>query len=157
PTRRSSDLYASLDVNVYLIGNENESLLIDTGFDQEQSKLAIDTALSENNIATPSAIILTHAHPDHAPGVRQLTSYMPTIYCHRDEREEMKHLISPVNDLHPLRNKDVINISNTQLIVIHSPGHTKGHMSVYIPEEKVLLAGDNIIAEGTTWVGTPDG
>lgn len=33
------------------------------------------------------------------------------------------------------------------LIVIHTPGHTKGHISLFYPKTKILIAGDSLVIE----------
>lgn len=35
-------------------------------------------------------------------------------------------------------------VGGTTFELLHLPGHTKGHTGVYLPEEKVLFAGDNV-------------
>lgn len=43
-----------------------------------------------------------------------------------------------------LKNKDSID---GKVVVIHTPGHTKGHISFYIPEERTLIANDALVIE----------
>lgn len=50
-----------------------------------------------------------------------------------------------------------ITIAGVELQVIHGPGHTEGQLNLYIPSMKILIAGDNVVAEGTTWIGPPEG
>ncbi|RIH66668.1 MBL fold metallo-hydrolase [Mariniphaga sediminis] len=33
------------------------------------------------------------------------------------------------------------------IIVIHTPGHTKGHISLFYPKTKILIAGDSLVIE----------
>lgn len=39
------------------------------------------------------------------------------------------------------------------LRVIHTPGHTPGHVSLYLPGERLLIAGDALIVEGEKVMG----
>lgn len=39
------------------------------------------------------------------------------------------------------------DIFENELIIIHTPGHTKGHISLYYPKDKILIAGDAILVE----------
>jgi glyoxylase-like metal-dependent hydrolase (beta-lactamase superfamily II) len=39
------------------------------------------------------------------------------------------------------------------LIVIHSPGHSPGHLCFYLPSEKAMFAGDLVLSVTTTHVG----
>jgi glyoxylase-like metal-dependent hydrolase (beta-lactamase superfamily II) len=38
-------------------------------------------------------------------------------------------------------------IFEEELIVIHTPGHTKGHVSLFLPKEKTVIAGDALVIE----------
>lgn len=40
--------------------------------------------------------------------------------------------------------------------LFHTPGHTKGQIAVYVPEEKIIFAGDTIFSECQTWFHTSD-
>lgn len=143
--------------NGYLIGNENESILVDAGYDQPETRTELDEALKRNGIAIPHAIILTHSHPDHAPGVRQLMDWNPVIYCHQNEKQATLSAISPVDKVSFLNDGDVMHVGGEEIQVIHAPGHTAGQLNLYIPSMEILVAGDNIVAEGTSWIGPPDG
>lgn len=143
--------------NSYIIGTEKESILVDTGYDQEETKKELEKVILLTGIARPKSIVLTHAHPDHAPGVNQLLDWNATIYCHPYELEDIKKSISPMNNISTVEDGYSFEIENEIITTIHAPGHTKGHLSLYIPSRNTLIAGDNIVAEGTTWIGPPDG
>ena len=59
-----------------------------------------------------------------------------------------------------LSDNDEIHTGNRTLKVLHTPGHTSGHISLYEPEEEILICGDlfhkhdigwlNIFREGVT-------
>jgi glyoxylase-like metal-dependent hydrolase (beta-lactamase superfamily II) len=48
-------------------------------------------------------------------------------------------------------NPDVVLKDNdtfeNEIIVVHTPGHTKGHISLFYPKEKTLIAGDSLVIE----------
>lgn len=61
-----------------------------------------------------------------------------------------------LNFIEKLNNVEKVNVDKTfednevfenDLIIIHTPGHTKGHISVYYPKEKTLIAGDALVVE----------
>lgn len=150
-------LYPHTTTNCYLIGNEKESLLVDAGYDRKETRDKIKKAINENNLAQPRAVVLTHSHRDHAPGVRQFRDWAPTVYCHKDEKQDILKAISPITSISCLQDGATLRIADVDLTIIHGPGHTAGHLNVFIPSEQVLLAGDNIVANGTTWIGPPEG
>jgi endoribonuclease LACTB2 len=143
--------------NCYLIGNDQESILVDAGYDLLETRNLLDKAIDENGLAIPKKIIITHSHPDHAPGVRQLFDWTPIVYCHLEEKQGTLDAISPWSNMEFLNDGDLIKVAGEEIMIIHGPGHTPGHLSLYIPSLQILIAGDNIVAEGTTWIGPPDG
>ena len=50
---------------------------------------------------------------------------------------------------------DTLTIGGLTLRIVHSPGHTAGHISPFLEEGKVLFAGDNVLGMGTTVVPPP--
>lgn len=153
----SPTLWPHQTTNCYLIGNEKESILIDAGYNQIETKTELEKFLLLTGLAQPKAIILTHHHPDHAPGMKQLIHWDPSIYCHSLEFEEIKSIISPKNNITTLSDQETLAVDHKTIIILHTPGHTKGHISIYVPSHKTLIAGDNLVAEGTSWIGPPDG
>lgn len=143
--------------NCYLIGNSQESILVDAGYDQKETRIKLEEIIEETGLAVPKSIIITHSHPDHAPGVRQLIHWSPVVYCHEHERQSTLAAISPWEQLSLLNDNDVMTVADVEIMIIHGPGHTAGQLNLYIPTEEILLAGDNIVAEGTSWIGPPDG
>jgi glyoxylase-like metal-dependent hydrolase (beta-lactamase superfamily II) len=43
-----------------------------------------------------------------------------------------------------LRDMDVLEVGDLKLIIIHSPGHTSGSISIYVPKLRALFTGDNL-------------
>ncbi len=54
------------------------------------------------------------------------------------------------------RKRLTLRVGNTILEVIHTPGHTKGQTSIYLPQEKVIFVGDNVFCECQTWLQACD-
>jgi glyoxylase-like metal-dependent hydrolase (beta-lactamase superfamily II) len=52
---------------------------------------------------------------------------------------------------------DVLNVAGLALNVIHTPGHSPGHVCFYLREEKALFTGDHVVGAGTTAIGPPKG
>ena len=50
---------------------------------------------------------------------------------------------------------DMLSIGGLTLRMVHSPGHTAGHLSPFLEQGKVLFAGDNVLGMGTTVVPPP--
>lgn len=59
-----------------------------------------------------------------------------------------------------VKDGQIIDLGNYQLKCIETPGHTPGHMCLYIEREKILFSGDHIIFDITpniiSWHGVED-
>ncbi|MBD3107763.1 MBL fold metallo-hydrolase [Bacillus sp. AGMB 02131] len=153
----SPTLWPHDTTNCYLIGNSRQSILVDAGYNQPETKESIEAARKMHRLAVPEKILLTHYHPDHAPGLLQLTDWKADIYCHLEERTNIEKLIPSISSLLTLKDHDMLSIDSTEIEVIHAPGHTAGQLNFYLSSKQVLIAGDNILGSGTPWIGPPDG
>ncbi|MHA1583184.1 MAG: MBL fold metallo-hydrolase [Candidatus Baldrarchaeia archaeon] len=61
----------------------------------------------------------------------------------------------PINVDVVMNENDEIKVGEYSLRVIHTPGHTPCHISLYLEEKEVLFSGDVVVGEGTTWIGLP--
>ena len=125
-------LFPHTTTNCYLIGNDQDCILVDAGYDQEETRTLLEKVISEHGLATPKKIILTHSHPDHAPGVRRLVDWSPLVHCHFDEKEGTLAAISPWQDVSFLNDGDLIKVADEEIMVIHGPGQ---------PNTKVVVVG----------------
>lgn len=113
-------------------------------------------------------IILTHSHPDHigaATAIREATGC--SVMAHSAERGwiedvERQNRERPVPGFsqlvagsvhldHELADGDVIDLDGTkeyEIEVIHTPGHSAGSISLFLPAERALFCGDAVPVEG---------
>ena len=55
---------------------------------------------------------------------------------------------------HHLRDGDVVETDDGELVAVHTPGHTADHLCFHWPKRQALFAGDMLLGRGdTTWVG----
>ncbi len=160
-----------LFVNAYLVdtpGNAPGSwVLVDTGIPLSESRIKSFAEKIYSKNARPSAIVLTHGHFDHAGAALALANHWEVpIYAHH---LEMPYLtgksdyppqdpsvggaIAQMSRLFPHGGYDfgsrVYPIPENGAIaemrgwrVVHTPGHTAGHISLFRESDKTLLAGD---------------
>jgi glyoxylase-like metal-dependent hydrolase (beta-lactamase superfamily II) len=103
-------------------------------------------------------VLLTHCHPDHSEAasvIREETGALVAI--HEAEAGIYSQLGGTVDLLLGEGNLDLGTKSPMQLTVFHSPGHSPGHMTIYWPREKALIAGDLIFYRSTGRVDLPGG
>lgn len=141
-------------------------VLVDTGFgsDLRRTKALLDqTDISPWDI---QYIVNTHYHSDHAGGNSWLQKkYGLTVAAHRWEGQLIndRHLEAccaqwlkqPV-ELYQvgvlLADGDEIDTGGNLAQVCHTPGHTLGHISLYLPETRELVCGDLLQAGDVGWI-----
>lgn len=149
------------ETHAYLLNGANRSLLIDTG-------LGICNIYDEVIKLTdkPVTAVATHIHWDHIGGHK----YFSDFYAHVEElnwlsgefpltMEQIRGMVVDHCDLpegydvdnyeffqgtptRVLKDNDVINIGGRILQVLHTPGHSPGHMCFYEKERGYLFTGD---------------
>lgn len=98
-------------------------------------------------------ILLTHHHQDHVAGVEPLRKATGArVVGARSERHRLPTLDIEVEE------GDTVNVGDTTCRVIETPGHTRGHLSLYLPDGPALLTGDTLFSLGCgrLFEGTPD-
>jgi glyoxylase-like metal-dependent hydrolase (beta-lactamase superfamily II) len=50
---------------------------------------------------------------------------------------------------------EAVRVGGATLRIVHTPGHTAGHICPFLEEERVLFAGDNVQGLGTTAIPPP--
>jgi glyoxylase-like metal-dependent hydrolase (beta-lactamase superfamily II) len=131
-----------VDNNVWIVGNDSECIVIDAPHDAD----AIMRAVGDRTV---KAIVCTHAHDDHVRVVPELAERTGApVMLHPDD--------APVWKLtHPERTPDadlsdgqVITVADTDIKVIHTPGHAPGAVCLYAADLGVLFSGDTLFAGG---------
>jgi hydroxyacylglutathione hydrolase len=134
---------------VYLIVQDNSSaILVDAG-DAEP----IIRELEKRNLAL-NTILITHHHADHIAGLSELNNKFPQakIFAYGADKKRIPLATNFVED------NQVIKISNLELKVIHTPGHTLGHICYYLEKEKIIFTADTLFVSscGRLFEGTAE-
>jgi hydroxyacylglutathione hydrolase len=88
-------------------------------------------------------ILTTHHHHDHTAGhtiVKRMTGC--TIVGPALEAPSI-----PAIDV-KVAEGDTIDIGSAKATVIETPGHTRGHISYYFPEDEIVFVGDTLFSVG---------
>ena len=105
---------------------------------------------------TVSRILHTHAHFDHFLASGQMQAATGATLClHPDDRplwdmlEEQCRLFGvPYAPVPPpdywLVDDEVLSIGSLRVAALHTPGHTPGSMSFYVPSAETVVAGDTL-------------
>ena len=138
--------------NCYLIINKEnkEALLVDPA----DNALRISNVIEENG-CTLKAILLTHGHFDHIMALNDLKKrYNVPVYAHEEEEDVLKqsslNLSGSIGQIYTtqadvyVKDGEHLKLAGLDVIVLYTPGHTKGGVCYYFPEEKVLMSGDTL-------------
>src|SRR2546423_11535428 len=130
--------------NTYLVGID-EVAVIDPGPD---TKKHIDAIVGASMRERVRWVLLTHTHPDHAPGTERLVKATGAEVVSFSKRDPVVTPDRTIGD------GDSIEGTEFGLEVIHTPGHAPNHICFLLEEERVLFTGD-VILNGTFSVVNP--
>jgi glyoxylase-like metal-dependent hydrolase (beta-lactamase superfamily II) len=131
-----------VDNNIWVVGNDDECIVIDAPH-------SVDDILAVVGDRTVKAIVCTHAHDDHvrmAPALRAKTG--APILLHPDDRPlwELTHP-DQVWDI-DLEDGAQLQIADTALTVLHTPGHAPGAVCLHAPDLGCVFTGDTLFKGG---------
>jgi glyoxylase-like metal-dependent hydrolase (beta-lactamase superfamily II) len=135
---------------------DDEAWVLDPGFDPQAAEML--GLLRELEI-TPSAIMLTHCHPDHIAGVGEIKEAYPNvpIRCPRDEaelltsaRQNLSEFMGmpvvgpPADELFDAG--ETFRLGSLEWSTLDVRGHSPGGVAFYCAEVGVVIAGDALFA-----------
>ncbi|PAW94105.1 MBL fold metallo-hydrolase [Mucilaginibacter sp. MD40] len=172
-------------VNVYMIANRRSAgkgwVLVDTGIKGSEKDIIAAAEKLFGPGTRPAAIVLTHGHADHSGSIKELLKHWNVpVYAHKLEIPYLTGLSSyppadpgvggglmtmlswiwPVKPINISRNLREIDMYEgipelPEWKVIHTPGHTPGHISLFLPLNTTLIAGDaftTTVTESATYL-----
>jgi len=155
-----------LACNCSVIGDEvsREAIVIDPGDDISEI-----LAILKRHELTVKTIVITHAHIDHIGGAANLRALTGApVYMHEDDTVLAENLemqagwLGVATPENPGIDKaakegDVLRAGAIAAQVLHTPGHTPGSLSLFIPVEKKLIAGDTLFRGSVGRTDLPGG
>ncbi|MBU1055618.1 MAG: MBL fold metallo-hydrolase [Proteobacteria bacterium] len=175
-------------LNSYIIKNSERSIIIDTGFAQDECMNVMLSGLKELEIDIKKTdFFITHMHPDHLGLALRIAPDTSRIYFNQIEADMLrsgyfldeytdaacqngfpekelkalynhpgfksyKYASEGLANFHIINDGTIFGISGYQFKCIQTPGHTKGHMCLYEPDKKILIAGDHILNDITATI-----
>jgi len=143
--------------NCYVVGCEEtkEAIVIDPGFDRDREAEEVLKFIEQNGLHV-KYIINTHGHADHTAGngiikkatgalilIHENDAIMLTTVAKTLSRVFGLRVTSPPAD-RTLHDGNVIEVGRVKLVVLHTPGHSKGGISLL--GDKVVFSGDTLFA-----------
>jgi glyoxylase-like metal-dependent hydrolase (beta-lactamase superfamily II) len=133
-----------------LAADESEdAVVVDPGFEPDDVRLLLERAGKR-----PEAVLLTHAHMDHAYAAGDLAGGDVPVFIHQDDAVAFEDLdewnpgfdnpLTPVKDLRRLVGGEELAFAGFRIGARHTPGHTPGHCSFVT--DATVIAGDLVFA-----------
>jgi len=155
-----------LQCNCSIFGDEQsgDALVIDPGDNLEE----IERIVARHGLHV-KAIAITHAHIDHIGGAHKLhASTGAPVYMNEndDKLQDMMDLQAAWLGVRtpertqidaPMRDGDILRAAGGEFHVLHTPGHTPGSISLWLPDEKKLVAGDTLFRDSIGRTDLPFG
>ena len=170
---QNPSLFTGPGTNTYLVGTGPKRLLLDTGSGHDEYMPVLEEALAKVGCREIEGIVLTHAHPDHIGGVRQVRAHFGTIPVYKlpwptesgisgpGSPGAMEALAHPDDladgPLETLGHGDVVETEGAHLRALFTPGHSPDHLCFLLEEEQNLFSGDNVLGIGTTVIPAESG
>lgn len=156
----------ALQCNCSIFGDETtrDGLVVDPG-----DEIADILGIINRHGLKVKAIVITHAHIDHIGGAQKLKQATGApVYMNPNDVELQKMLDvqaswlgmqtpEPVAIDAPAKDGDRFVVGATEFHVLHTPGHTQGSISLWIPAEGKLVAGDTLFRDSIGRTDLPGG
>eukprot|EP01122_Echinamoeba_exundans_P014495 TRINITY_DN6580_c0_g1_i1.p1 TRINITY_DN6580_c0_g1~~TRINITY_DN6580_c0_g1_i1.p1 ORF type:complete len:469 (+),score=40.47 TRINITY_DN6580_c0_g1_i1:75-1481(+) len=137
----------------------DECLIIDPGASNDGSKHLLKIL---DQLPSKPKVVLTHHHHDHVEGLSTVLGRFPDaeVLAQENTFKRLRPGTIPAGlDLKKrlIRGpEETLHVGSTEVRLIFLPGHTDGHIVLWLPKSRCLLAGDHIVGFGSA-VLDPDG
>lgn len=160
-------------VHAYLLLGQEAALLIDTGLGISNIKEVVD-----NLCDLPLKVVTTHAHWDHIGGHQSFLN----PYVHEDDLDWLRkgiplplevikaqvaegidlpqdfrledYRVFKSDSVRAIKDQEVFDLGRRRVRVIHTPGHSPGHICLYEEDRGYLFTGD-LVYKGTLYCNYP--
>ena len=133
---------SSKDANAWIIGDDEEVIVIDPGRDPA----GVLGAVGDREVV---AVICTHGHPDHVAAALEVAEADEApVALHPRDRLLWRDAY-PEDDVEiEMADGGIFEVADVQLEVIHAPGHTPGSVCLYCEDLGAVFTGHTLTAGG---------
>ncbi|CAG1066127.1 Hydroxyacylglutathione hydrolase GloC [uncultured bacterium] len=148
-------IVGALEVNCYIVWDKDsgDGVIIDPGADAAE----VEAAARERGVKV-RCVLNTHGHFDHVGADAAIkAAFGAPVAIHPDDAPLMADAhehgiffgVSTPKQPEPdmlLKDGQAVEFGGLRLRVIHTPGHTRGGICLYIEDGKILFTGDTLFA-----------
>lgn len=150
---RTETLPPATHTNSYVVGYDERWFVVDVGGDGSAQSLGpLFDVIDDHCGGKLSGVLITHAHPDHHPGLSALIARYPMAVAYAHPK-----VVDAIASFHPRVDWGTVEEGDaffgTDLLL--TEGHAVGHLSVV--GRDYVLCGDMMAGMGTIVVAPPDG
>ncbi|MES9668032.1 hydrolase [Bacillus cereus] len=144
-------------IHPILLWDDEMAVLIDTGFPGQIEDIQVEMERVGVSFDKLKVLILTHQDIDHIgslPEILQSIGSNIKVYAHELDKPYIEGELPLLKDAQ-VQNPPKGKVSDTLIDgqelpycggirILHTPGHTPGHISLYLKQSKTLVAGDSM-------------
>lgn len=162
-------VFNPIDANTYVITDRSgDCAVIDCGCYDQGEFGELNSFLLEKKLR-PVLLLNTHCHLDHIFGdIYMLGAYNLRAFCHREDIPNRSYarthagffgliMEDPPEPQGYLSDGQIVSFGETELKVIHVPGHSAGSVAFHCEKEDVVFSGDTLFAGSIGRTDLPGG
>ncbi|MCU5025855.1 MBL fold metallo-hydrolase [Bacillus cereus] len=144
-------------IHPILLWDDEMAVLIDTGFPGQIEDIQVEMEKVRVSFDKLKFVILTHQDIDHIGSLPELLQRCRSnikVYAHELDKPYIEGDLPLLKDGN-IENRPKGKVSDTVIdgqelpycggiLILHTPGHTPGHISLYLKQSKILVAGDSM-------------
>ena len=139
--------------NCWMLGADgtDEAVVVDPGFEPDAVRATLEAAGRR-----AAAVLLTHAHVDHATMAGAFAGPDVPVWIHPADAVAYDdpdgwargpgNPLTPAEDLRTIDDGQVLDLAGLRIEVLHTPGHTPGHCCFRVDDRVLVCSGDLVFA-----------
>lgn len=147
-------VFNSFQENTYVLSDEtNSCIIIDPGIISDDEEKELTEYISSHKLI-PEALVNTHCHVDHVLGCNKIIKLFNIPFSAHESEQVIIEGAKPFAEFFGMSieqppqpdkiisEKDKIRFGNSELEIIHLPGHSPGSLVFYSKKDKFAITGD---------------